>query len=108
MKIIQPLYLSFVPKAIQHRRNVNQTKVSDTLIIALMCWQVELKITTQTRFYQYLVNDIFPIGSFPERSRFNRLCCQAWISIQFIRVGVVQTCMNKVSFTIIDSLPMPL
>ncbi len=37
LEIIQPLYLSFVPKAIQHRRNVNQAKVSDAMIIALMC-----------------------------------------------------------------------
>lgn len=79
LKIIQPLYLSFVPKAIQHRRNIEQAKVSDTMIIALMCWQVELKITTQIRFYHYLVSDIFPIDSFPERSRFNRLCRQAWL-----------------------------
>ena len=37
LKIIQLLYLSFVPKAIQPRRNVSQAKVSDTMIIALMC-----------------------------------------------------------------------
>jgi len=108
LKIIQPLYLSFVPKTIQHRRNIRQAKVSDAMIIALMCWQVELKITTQTRFYDYLVNNIFPRGSFPERSRFNRLCRQAWFSIQSIRVGVTETAMPKIGFTIIDSLPMPL
>ncbi len=54
------------------------------------------------------MNNIFPIDRFPERSRFNRLCRQAWISIQFIRVCLTKTCMPKIGFTIIDSLPMPL
>jgi len=78
------------------------------MIIALMCWQVELKITTQTRFYDYLVTNVFPRSRFPERSRFNRLCRQAWFSIQSIRVGITATCLPKIGFSIIDSLPMPL
>jgi len=60
LRIIQPLYLLFVPKSIQHRRNIKQAKLSDQLIIALMCWQVDLKITVQTRFYHFLETCVFP------------------------------------------------
>lgn len=108
LKIIQPLYLSFVPQTIQHRRNIDQTKLSDPLLIALMCWQVDLKMTVQTRFYQFLTTTVFTKSSLPERSRFNRLCRQAWINIQFIRIGLIKTAMEKLRFTFIDSLPMPL
>lgn len=108
LKIIQPLYLSFVPQTIQHRRNIDRAKLSDPLLIALMCWQVDLKMTVQTRFYQFLTTTVFTKSSLPERSRFNRLCRQAWINIQFIRIGLIKTAMEKLRFTIIDSLPMPL
>lgn len=108
LKIIQPLYLSFVPQTIQHRRNIDQTKLSDPLLIALMCWQVDLKMTVQTRFYQFLTTTVFTKSSLPAWSRFNRLCRQAWINIQFIRIGLIKTAMEKLRFTIIDSLPMPL
>lgn len=108
LKIIEPLYLSFVPQTIQHRRNTDQAKLSDTMVLALMCWQVDLKMTTQTRFYHFLQHNVFLIGELPERSRFNRLCRLAGTALQFIRTGLVRTCVESIKFAIIDSLPLPL
>jgi len=72
-----------------------------------MCWQVDLKITVQTRFYHFLETCVFPKGTLPERSRFNRLCRLAGKVIQFIRVGLTKTAIGELTYTIIDSLPMP-
>ncbi|MFR5945397.1 MAG: hypothetical protein ACLUFR_09800 [Megamonas funiformis] len=59
-KFIQPLYQKYVPSSIRHRRNIQHCKLDDVLVISLLCWQVELKITTQLRFYYFLQNNIFP------------------------------------------------
>ena len=57
-KFIQPLYQKYVPSSIRHRRNIQHCKLDDVLVISLLCWQVELKITTQLRFYYFLQNNI--------------------------------------------------
>lgn len=104
-KFIQPLYQKYVPSSIRHRRNIQHCKLDDVLVISLLCWQVELKITTQLRFYYFLQNNIFPKSSLPERSRFNRICNNAFCFLQWIRIGILRQHSNNPKYTIIDSLP---
>ena len=107
-KFIQPLYQKYVPSSIRHRRNIQHCKLDDVLVISLLCWQVELKITTQLRFYYFLQNNIFPKFSLPERSRFNRICNNAFCFLQWIRIGILKQHSNNPKYTIIVSLPLPL
>ena len=104
---IMPLYQHYVPNYLRRRRNVNQSKLTDIQVIALMCWQVELKMTVQTRFYSFLRKCVFINGQLPERSRFNRICNRDGLIIQVIRYHLIHDKVQP-KFTIIDSLPMPL
>ena len=110
VRLLTPLYQRYVPKNIRQRPNVHQAKLSDVLVLALMCWQVTLKMTVQTRYYQFLVENVFSHGELPERSRFNRLCRQDGRMLWWIRYELVQHHVTKVkpTYTIIDSLPLPL
>lgn len=107
-KILTPLYEKYVPKQIQNRRNVNQGKLSDVLLLSLLLWQVDLKMTVQTRFYRFLKRDVFKPGELPERSRFNRKCRCASCELRWIRFGVLNDLCPESTYTIIDSLPIPL
>lgn len=106
--LIKPLYLKYVPLFIRNRRNVHQSKLSDVLVISLLCFQVSLGITAQSRFYSYLKNNVFLSGELPERSRFNRICRNVLFSIQCIRNGLARDCASNPSYLIIDSLPLSL
>nr|WP_307845094.1 IS982 family transposase [Lactiplantibacillus plantarum] len=80
--------------------------MSDVTIMALMCWQVSLGITNQCAFYRLLVGLGFT--DLPERSRFNRRCTTMGCLLQTLRVGLVKHCLLSVTYTIIDSFPIPL
>ncbi|MFC6253507.1 IS982 family transposase [Secundilactobacillus hailunensis] len=105
IRLLSPLYQRFVPASIRFRKNYKLAKLSDVNLLALLCWQVELGITVQRRFYRQLLNLGF--SSLPERSRFCRLSVRAGQILQSIRNGLVKTVMSKPRYTIIDSFPMP-
>lgn len=107
-KVLTPLYEKYVPQQIQNRRNVNQGKISDVLLLSLLLWQVDLKMTVQTRFYRFLKRDVFKPEELPERSRFNRKCRCASCELRWIRFGVLNDLCPESTYTIIDSLPIPL
>lgn len=71
---------------IRYRRNVTQSKLNDAVILSLLCWQVSLDITNQFRFYSFLKNIVFKPGQILELSRFNRICCNALFSLQYMRM----------------------
>lgn len=82
LNIIAPLYRQFVPQKIRCRRNVQQAKLSDIELLALLCWQVDLGMTNQRCYYRFLKS----LGWFnlPERSRFNRLCNRGGQLLQYL------------------------
>lgn len=106
VKIIDPLYVQFIPSSIRHRRNTKQAKLNDVTVIALLCWQVVLGITNQYAYYRFLKS--LHILNLPERSRFNRISNRGEQLLQLIRIGLVQKLRLKPRYTIIDSFPMPL
>lgn len=104
-EIIKPLYHEYVPYFIRHRKNIEQALLQDVTVLALMCWQVTLGIESQRAFYRLLIS----LGlSMPERSRFNRICQQTGSLFGLIRNGLLQDELPSVTYTIIDSLPIPL
>lgn len=105
IRLLLPLYRRFVPTSIRFRKNYKLAKLSDINLLALLCWQVELGITDQRRFYRQLVSLGF--SSLPERSRFCRLSVRAGTILKLIRNGLIRTVIPKPRYTIIDSFPMP-
>ena len=106
IRLLSPLYRRFVPASIRFRKNYKLSKLSDINLLALLCWQVELGITDQRRFYRQLVSLGF--SNLPERSRFCRLSVHAGQVLRLIRNGLIETVMPKPRYTIIDSFPMPI
>nr|WP_219912679.1 hypothetical protein [Bombilactobacillus bombi] len=103
-QIITPLYDQFVPAKIRNRRNVRQAKLSDIELLALPCYQTELVITNQRRYYRFLTN--LHCVDLPEGSRFNRLSNRGWQLLQLMRTGLVKQVSQNTRYTIIDSLPL--
>lgn len=107
-KILQPLYNIYVPDSFRYRRNATCSKLDDVTVLSLLCWQVDLKITVQTRYYKFLSQCVFSNNQFPERSRFNRICRNALMPLLWIRNGLIKDNIGIPLYTIIDSIPMPL
>jgi len=76
VSVLSPLYQRFVPNSIKYRKNYQLAKLSDINLLALLCWQVDLGITDQRRFYRFLLSLGFT--NLPERSRFNRISVSTW------------------------------
>lgn len=103
--ILSPLYHKYVPAVVRHRKNVTQAILQDVTVLALMCWQVTIGIENQRAFYRLLAS----LGLLlPERSRFNCICQQARALFNMIRNGLLQEALPTATYTIIDSMPMPL
>ena len=98
------MYLRYVPLSLQNRKNINEAKLTDVMTLALMCWQVDMGVTNQAKFYRFL-KGIFVKSLLPERSRFNRICNNEGLVIRDIRLGLIHDKVNP-NFTIIDSFPM--
>lgn len=103
--ILSPLYHKYVPAVVRHRKNVAQAILQDVKVLALMCLQVTIGIENQRAFYRLLSS----LGLLlTERSRFNRICQQAGALFNIVRNGLLQDVLLTATYTIIDSIPMPL
>jgi len=56
---VEELYLKFVPEAIRLRRNINQQKQPDTVIIATTIWGIMLGFPTQISTYQAICSFLY-------------------------------------------------
>ncbi|MBW7987597.1 IS982 family transposase [Lactobacillus helveticus] len=86
-------------KRFSQRRNINQVKATDSLILALLIWQVKTGIESQRRFCE-----CFGCLS---HSRFNRRSRQLLQLIYQIRQKMNQKVDLSGQFLIIDSFPVP-
>ncbi|MGF1919646.1 IS982 family transposase, partial [Enterococcus faecalis] len=57
---------------IRLRRNIDQQKQSDTVIISTIIWEMMMGFTTQISTYQAVDAFLYP-DDFPSHSRYNRL-----------------------------------
>ena len=62
--ICRSLYKLCAPDELKHRKNVDQVKISDSSILAMLIWQTEIGIESQRRFCKFFVG--------LSHSRFNR------------------------------------
>ncbi|MGF1919643.1 IS982 family transposase, partial [Enterococcus faecalis] len=68
---VEELYLKFVPDTIRLRRNINQQKQPDTVIISTIIWGMMMGFPTQISTYQAVCALLYP-DDFPSHSRYNR------------------------------------
>lgn len=88
------------------RRNIENSKLSDAALLALMCLKVQYQVTTWRKFCQ-LVSDVMPSLPMLEYSRFMRRCKNLIPIFQSIRSGLIEM-SSYGDIAIIDSFPLPL
>ena len=104
--MMRHLIKRYVPGKYLERRNVENTKLSDASLLALMCLKVQYQVATWKKFYQ-LVNDVMPSLPLLEYSRFMRRCKNLIPFFQSIRNGLIKE-SNYGDIAVIDSFPLPL
>ena len=97
--ICRSLYNLYAPDKLKHRKNIDQTKLSDNSILAMLIWQTEIGIESQRRFCKFFVG--------LSHSRFNRRAKMLLPLIRCIRQAWNQEVKVAGEFLIIDSFPVP-
>ena len=93
------MYKFCVPDELKHRKNVDQVKISDSSILAMLIWQTEIGIESQRRFCKFFVG--------LSHSRFNRRARMLMPLMRCIRQDWNQEVKTAGEFLIIDSFPVP-
>jgi len=106
-KIVLPLYNEYVPIEIKNRRNINQQIQPDYVIISAVIWATMQGFSTQIAQYKAICSILCP-NTFPERSRYYRICGLLVNVIKIIRVKYVKSLHDNSPFSILDSMPIPL
>jgi len=104
---VEELYLKFVPEAIRLRRNINQQKQPDTVIIATTIWGIMLGFPTQISTYQAICSFLY-LDNFPSHSRYCRLNGNLKEAIKIIRYEYIKSLENQAKYAVMDSFPCPL
>ena len=99
MVICRHWYRLYAPAEFTHRRNIDQIKTTDSLILALLIWQAKTGIESQRRFCEYF--------NCLSHSRFNRRSRQLLQLIYQIRQEMNKKVDLNGQFLIIDSFPLP-
>ena len=97
--ICRSLYKFCAPDELNHRKNVDQVKISDSSILAMLIWQTEIGIESQRRFCKFFVG--------LSHSRFNRRARMLLPLMRCIRQDWNQEVKTAGEFLIIDSFPVP-
>ena len=92
-------YRLYAPAEFTHRRNIDQIKTTDSLILALLIWQAKTGIESQRRFCECF--------NCLSHSRFNRRSRQLLQLIYQIRQEMNKKVDLNGQFLIIDSFPLP-
>lgn len=87
---MEELCLKFIPATIRLRRNIDQQKQSDTVIIATMIWGKMMRFPTQISTYHAVCGFLYP-DNFPSHSRYNRLNTNLKESLKIIRYEYVKS-----------------
>ncbi len=67
------LFKRYAPRKYRERRNIENSKLSDVALLALICLKVQYQVATWRKFYQ-LVSVLLPSLPMLEYSRFMRRC----------------------------------
>ncbi|GEP25385.1 IS982 family transposase [Lentilactobacillus diolivorans] len=104
IEIIEPIYQTIDP-AIRFRRNHQQLKADDVVILACMLMRIEERDGSENHYHQKLVSWGITV---PERSRYNRRCRDLNQIIQFIRGSLLDQWVPPMTYEIVDSAPITL
>lgn len=107
LKKVEELYLKFIPDTIRLRRNIDQQKQPDTVIIATIIWGMMMGFPTQVSTYHAVCAFLYP-DDFPSHSRYNRLSANLKVALKIIRYEYVKSLNNQSRYAVIDSFPCPL
>lgn len=102
------LYLKFVPTTIRLRRNIDQQKQPDTVIIATIIWGLMMGFPSQSSTYRAICTFLYATFAFPSRSRYGRICGNLKNALKIIRFEYVKSLNTQSRYAIIDSFPCPL
>ena len=97
--ICRSLYKLCAPDELKYRKNIDQVKLSDSSILAMLIWQTEIGIESQRRFCKFFVG--------LSHSRFNRRARMLLPLMRRIRQAWNQEVKIAGEFLIIDSFPVP-
>jgi Transposase DDE domain len=97
-----------VPPDIRQRRNIDLQKQQDVVIIAVFILGKMLGFTSERSWHAFVKANLFCGQPFPERSRYHRCCRQLTQIIKRIRNFLTERFSKKTSYSIIDSVPLPL
>ena len=97
--ICRSLYKLCAPDELKYRKNIDQVKLSDSSILAMLIWQTEIGIESQRRFCKFFVG--------LSHSRFNRRARMLLPLMRCIRQDWNQEVKTAGEFLIIDSFPVP-
>jgi len=104
---VSELYLKFAPKKIRLRRNIDQQKKPDSVIISTIIWGIMMGFPTQISTYQAICTFLYP-DDFPSYSRYNRLSANLKETLKIIRYEYIKTLDNQSKYAVLDSFPCPL
>ncbi|MBK4850314.1 IS982 family transposase [Enterococcus faecium] len=107
-RTVSNIYNTCVPNKIKNRRNIDQMKQHDIVIIACIIWGVITGYTSQRATYRAVCTVLFPNGNFPSKSRFTRLSANLAYTIKIIRYFFIKKHIKGELVGIIDSFPSPL
>ncbi len=105
---VEKLYRKFIPDLVRFRRNVDQQKQPDTVIIATFIWGIMMGFSTQSCTYRAICAFLYPASDFPSRSRYSRICGNLNNVLKIIRYEYVKSLDNQATYAVIDSFPCPL
>ena len=105
---VEELYLKFIPDTIRLRRNIDQQKQPDTVIISTIIWGMMMGFPSQSDTYRAICAFLYGSSDFPSRSRYSRLCGNLKNVLKIIRYEYVKSLDNQTRYAVIDSFPCPL
>lgn len=71
---VAELYLKFIPDIIRLRRNTDQQKQPDTVIISTIIWGLMMGFPSQSDTYRAICAFLYASSDFVSRSSYSRLC----------------------------------
>ncbi|WP_075492138.1 IS982 family transposase [Enterococcus thailandicus] len=101
------LYEKYVPNTIKYRKNIVLQKQSDPVVISCVLWALMEGHQNQSEAYRAIRSTLFK-DSFPERSRFCRICQNLAFTIKLIRYFFIEELTRGTDLVIVDSMPCPL
>lgn len=107
-KKIKQLYDHLTPKSIRLRRNVDKQIQKDSVLIAVCLLGKMMGFTSERAWHTFIKSNLFCNEPFPERSRYHRICQQLYWVIKFLRYQFTRRFVTQSTYTIIDSMPLPL